>query len=153
MLVLRFELAGIAHAIDCHDVVEVIPLVEVQSIFGAPSWVRGLFVYRGRPTPVLDLGELITSRSAQDAYATRILVVRIGTGGQTIGLVADRATDVERIPDAEIVDAPIHIEGARWFGRLIKQASSDKVVFLIDPAKVLSPELQQTLFGAEGPRP
>ncbi len=153
MLVLRFELAGIAHAIDCHDVVEVIPLVDVQGIFGAPSWVRGLFVYRGRPTPVLDLGELIASRTAQASYATRILVVRIGDGTRTLGLVADRATDVERVAEADVLDAPLQVEGARWFGRLIKTASSDKVVFLIDPRKVLSPELQRSLFGEEGAAP
>ncbi len=153
MLVLRFELAGIAHAIDCRDVVEVIPLVEVQGIFGAPAWVRGLFVYRGRPTPVLDLGALIASRGAHDAYATRIVMVRIGSSSRLMGLVADRATDIERVSDADLVDAPIQLEEARWFGRLIKAPSSDKVIFLVDPREVLPPELQRTLFPPDGPAP
>jgi chemotaxis signal transduction protein len=144
MLVLRFSIAGIAHAIDCHDVVEVIPCITVQSIFGSPAWMRGIFVFRGQPVPVIDLGSLIAGVSAEEAYSTRILVVRHGKDG-FFGLMADRATDVEQVPDDHIRSAPMHIHGAYWSGRMINRPMSDTMTFLIDPATVLPREITDML--------
>lgn len=147
MLVLRFSLAGIAHAINCHDIVEVIPGVDAQPLFGAPAWMKGMFVFRGQPIPLIDLGQLIAQAASEDAYSSRILVVRCD--GHLVGLVADRATDVEKIPENQITPTPMRISGAAWSGRLINRPSSEKLTFLIDPASVLPPEIRRMLTEEE----
>ena len=58
MLYLLLEVAGQQYAVEASRVVEVLPLVQVTVIPRAPTEVAGIFSYRGRPVPLIDLRRL-----------------------------------------------------------------------------------------------
>ena len=59
MLLLVFRVAGDAYAVEAARVVEVVPRVELRALPHAPEALAGLFRYRGRMVPVIDLGVLL----------------------------------------------------------------------------------------------
>ena len=57
MQLLTFTVAGQTYAIESRRVVEVLPLVPARPIPHTPAYIRGIFTYRGRLVPLLDLGQ------------------------------------------------------------------------------------------------
>ena len=56
MQLLTFTVAGQTYAIESRRVVEVLPLVPARPIPHPPAYIRGIFTYRGRLVPLVDLG-------------------------------------------------------------------------------------------------
>jgi chemotaxis-related protein WspB len=99
MLYLLFEVAGQQYAVEATRVVEVLPLVQVTLIPRAPTEVAGLFSYRGRPVPLIDLRRLTLRRPARPKFSTRIILVtdRAPDGAdQLLGIIAERVTETTR---------------------------------------------------------
>src|SRR5262245_41293364 len=101
MLVLMCQAGGQRFAIDAGDVAEVVPRVRLQPLAGAPDWVAGLCVYRGRATPVVDLAHLTTGGRCPNRWSNRILLVPVAADGgvELCGLLVESATTA-RAPDA-----------------------------------------------------
>jgi chemotaxis-related protein WspB len=84
------------YAIHTEAVVEVIPQVVLRPLSGAPEHLRGVFNFRGRVVPVLDVTQLIAGEPCADHLSSRIIMVRhTGSDGQSalLGLLAERVTD------------------------------------------------------------
>jgi chemotaxis-related protein WspB len=99
MLFLLFQLGSDRYAIEAHRAVEVVPLLDLKRVPGAPPGVAGIFNYRGRPVPAIDLCALTLGRPAREELSTRIIVMRQDDAQgrtQLIGVVAERATDLVR---------------------------------------------------------
>src|SRR6266498_4426357 len=106
MLYLLLEVAGQQYAVEAARVVEVLPLVQVTVIPRAPTEVAGLFSFRGRPVPLIDLRRLQLRRPARPKYSTRIiLVTERGANGEEhlLGIIAERVTDTTRHDPVEFV--------------------------------------------------
>ena len=58
MLGLVFQVGPDKVAVDVRRVREVVPRVRLTAVHGAPPWIAGVFVYRGRVVPVVDLHAL-----------------------------------------------------------------------------------------------
>src|SRR5579871_3177437 len=58
MLALTFQAGPDRVAVDVRRVREVVPRVPLTPAAGTPDWVAGVFVYRGRVVPVIDLYRL-----------------------------------------------------------------------------------------------
>ena len=63
------------HAIDVARVVEVVPRINLRRLPHAPCFLAGVFDYRGKVVPVVDLGVLLGSESCRDQLSTRIILV------------------------------------------------------------------------------
>ena len=99
MLYLLLEVAGQQYAVEASRVVEVLPLVQVTVIPRAPTEVAGIFSFRGRPVPLVDLRRLTLRRPARPKFSTRIILVadRAGDGSeQLVGIIAERVTETTR---------------------------------------------------------
>ena len=101
MLFLLCQIDDEAYALPAERVVEVLPLVEMKRVRGAPPEVKGSFRYRGAFVPVVDLGQLEIGRPAPMRMGTRIVLVELrgvpGCGPRVlVGLVAERATETLR---------------------------------------------------------
>jgi purine-binding chemotaxis protein CheW len=70
------ELDGSLCAIPLRSVIETMRPLRVEPISGAPSFVKGVAVVRGIPTPVIDLHMLLGSHVG--SYAERFVTVRAG---------------------------------------------------------------------------
>jgi chemotaxis-related protein WspB len=104
MLFLSFQLGGDRYALEASRVVEVVPLLALKRIPHAPPGVAGLFNYRGRPVPAVDLCELALHQPATLRYSTRIIIVNYpDAGGRShlLGLIAENATGILRKESAD----------------------------------------------------
>lgn len=84
------------YAIDTEAVVEVIPQVMLRPLCGAPDHLRGVFNFRGRVVPVVDVTQLIAGAPCADHLSSRIIMVRHSSAaGESalLGLLAERVTD------------------------------------------------------------
>ena len=110
MLVVTFRVAASAYAIRCRNIVEVIPLVALREIAHAKPWLKGLFVYRGELTPVVDLCRLIGGYPCPERLSSRIVLVRakLDEGGErTLGLLAEHMTEARPLQAQPVAGPPL----------------------------------------------
>src|SRR6184192_2748359 len=99
MLFLLFQLGKDRYALDASRVVEVAPLLALKRLPHAPKGVAGIFNYRGRPVPAVDLCEMAAGRPASEQLSTRIIIVNYRHDNGTdhlLGLIAENATETLR---------------------------------------------------------
>ncbi len=97
MLFLTFQLGADRYALEAARVIEVLAMVELRKIAGAPVGTAGEFDYRGAAVPVLDLCQLALGRSSNHRLSTRILLLHheSQSGGlRPLGLIAEHATEL-----------------------------------------------------------
>lgn len=103
MLFLLFQIREEAYALAATDIVEVLPLVPLRSVPGAPPELAGALRYRGAFVPVVDLARLAGGAATPARLGTRIVVTTIAHRGERrrVGVLAERATDTfAAAPDA-----------------------------------------------------
>lgn len=96
ILLLLFSAGGPLYAMESKDVVEVIPRVSLRPAVNLPSYVSGLFNYRGVVVPVIDLCFLIQGRASGQNLSSRIIMVTSGDHSgkdHYIGLLSEGVTD------------------------------------------------------------
>lgn len=147
MLYLLFEVAGQQYAIEATRVVEVLPLVQVTVIPRAPSEVAGLFSFRGRPVPLLDLRRLTLRRPARPRFSTRIILVQdqgVDGSDQILGIIAERVTETTRRDPSEFAATGFSNPGTPYLGGVVTTARG--LVQRIDVPRLLPPETRAMLF-------
>lgn len=118
VLFLLFQLGSDRYALRASDVVEVLPLLALKAIPGAPDGVAGVMNYRGQPVPVIDLSALALQRPAAQRASTRLFVVRHPTAGdeRLLGLIAERATEMMRRTEKQFQPSGVSGERMRYLG-------------------------------------
>lgn len=104
MLFVVFQIGEAGYALAASEVVEILPMLPLRIVRGAPNGMAGSFAYRGSFLPAVDLCAIELGRPAADRMSTRILVVRGQDRAgdvQPFGLIVENATDILRCePDA-----------------------------------------------------
>ncbi|MCO6458450.1 MAG: chemotaxis protein CheW [Pirellulaceae bacterium] len=97
MLLLMCQAGANRYAIDTRSVVEVVACVDFQPVPDAPAWLAGVFAYRGRAIPLVDLTRLLSGQPCPRRANSRIILVRCAVEcvPETIGLLAERVTIAE----------------------------------------------------------
>lgn len=122
MLFLLFQLGKDRYALEANRVVEVVPLVNFKKLPRAPNGVAGVFNYRGRPVPAVDLSQLTIGQPAKERLSTRIIVVNYPDRQghkHLLGLVAEHATDVLRSDAQQFVESGIQLQSAPYLGPVL----------------------------------
>lgn len=117
MMYVLFSIGKDRYALDTSHIVEVVPRVELWQIPKAPRYVAGLFRYRGRLVPVLDLCQLMQGQPCPVRLSTRILLVHYpGEDGlsQILGLMVERVTDTLTSHEVTFAPAGITAEDAPY---------------------------------------
>jgi chemotaxis signal transduction protein len=78
MQVLFTSVRGQRLALDCADVVEVLPVVAHRPAGTGPRWLLGLFNLRGALVPLVDLSLILDERAEPLRRGSRIVVLRLG---------------------------------------------------------------------------
>jgi chemotaxis-related protein WspB len=147
MLFLLFQLGNDRYALDASRVIEVMPLLELKQLPQAPKGVAGIFNYRGRPVPAVDLCALTLGRPANERFSTRIIVVNYADDSGTphlLGLIAEHATDMLRKDVADFVDPGLKLREAPYLGPILM---NDKhPVQWIDEQRLLPENVRDLLF-------
>jgi chemotaxis-related protein WspB len=124
MLFVLFHLGNDRYALDASRVIEVVPLLALKRFPQSPRGVAGIFVYRGRPVPALDLCELTLGRPAVEYRSTRIIIIRHDDpAGEhpLIGLIAERATETLQRDARDFVDAGVKLASAPFLGPVLME--------------------------------
>jgi chemotaxis-related protein WspB len=96
MLFILFHLGSERYALPAREVVEVLPLISVKTVPGAPAGVVGLVDYRGTAVPAIDLCQLALSRPAARRVSTRLLIAKYPhprQGERLLGVIVEHATE------------------------------------------------------------
>ena len=147
MLYLLFEVAGQQYAIEASRIVEVLPLVQVTVIPRAPSEVAGIFSFRGRPVPLIDLRRLTLRRPARPRFSTRIILVSYpghDASEQLLGIIAERVTETTRRAPGDFVPTGISNPRTPYLGAAA--SSPEGLVQRIDLQLLLPAETREMLF-------
>ena len=137
MLVLTFQIGDTRLALDIRRVREVVPRVELKRAPDGPVWLAGLFVYRGRAVPVIDLHHLLGGGECPLHLSSRIILVpRIdaATGQESlIGLLAAHVADLRRVEPGETLS----LGGRPGLGTPL--VDRDGILHLLDPDRLIPP--------------
>src|SRR5258708_35794391 len=109
MLLLFFRLGDDRFALDAARIVEVLPLVGIRKMLGAPAGVRGTFNYRGRFVAAVDLSERLLGRAAGQRLGTPVALANLAGEGDPIllGLIVENAPGTPRVASADRIPAPV----------------------------------------------
>ena len=148
MLYLLLEVAGQHYAVEATRVVEVLPLVQVTVIPRAPTEVAGIFSYRGRPVPLIDLRRLNLRRPARPKFSTRIILVADRSGGEEhlIGIIAERVTETTRRAPEDFKETGFANPATPYLGGVATTA--DGLVQRLDVHRLLPPATREMLFAS-----
>ena len=152
MLFLLMQLDGDRYALDIRQVAEVLPLVNLRSVPGAPAGVAGMINYGGTPVPVVDLSQLLASRAAHRRLNTRIVLVHYATVAgrhHLLGLIAERATETMRCDPTEFHASGVTQASPPHFGPVVLDATG--AVHWIDVNRLLPDSLCLSLFQQSAP--
>jgi chemotaxis-related protein WspB len=122
MLMLLFYAGSDLYAIESTHIVEVIPRVALRKIQHVPDHVAGLFNYRGKILPVIDLCYLIQGNPSHSYLSTRIIIVSHPKADgelQYLGLMAERVTETLDRSSSDVMDSSLHVNEAPYLAGTI----------------------------------
>jgi purine-binding chemotaxis protein CheW len=88
-------------AIPIGQVIEIMRLLPIEAVSGAPRYVRGLCIIRGFAVPVVDTGLLVGDRATN---CERLVTIR--TGRRTIALAAEAVPGIWAIGADKLNEMP-----------------------------------------------
>jgi chemotaxis-related protein WspB len=147
MLFLLFQLGKDRYAIDAHQVIEILHLVNVKQIPHATSGVAGVFDYHGASVPLIDLSELAVGKPSRQWMSTRIILVKYsGDPGEThvLGLLAEQATETLRRNEEDFTDAGLAVTDTPYMGNVTTDTGG--IVQRIEIQNLLSQDVRNQLF-------
>jgi chemotaxis-related protein WspB len=147
MLFLLFQLGKDRYALEAGRVIEVLPLLEVKKIPGAPRGVAGIFNYRGRPVPAVDVSELTLGRPAPDRLSTRIIVISHpdqSGKNQPLGLIAEHATEVIRRDRKDFIEPGLPAGSPPFLGPILMDEQG--VIQWVREQRLLPEPVRNLLF-------
>jgi chemotaxis-related protein WspB len=147
MLFILFQIGRDRYALSAGVIIEVLPLINLKRVPGAPVGVAGILNYHGTPVPVIDLNEMTLAEPAAQRLSTRIILVKYPLQAQNphpLGLIAERATSMIRRSAQDFVETGVESENAPYLGRVVTDAGG--LVQWIEVERLLTPELRDVLF-------
>ena len=126
-------------------VIETMRPLPIEVLAGMPSFVRGLSVIRGIPTPVVDAGALLATR--ESVGATRFVTLR--AGGRQVALAFETVLGVRSLSVASLEELPplLHDAGAELVSAL--GTLDAELLIVLQSARILSDENWRTLDSGE----
>ena len=107
LVVFRMESEEFACGIN--DVREVLKMIRVTPLPRSLDFVEGVINLRGEVIPVIDLRKRFGLTEAERTDESRIIIVEAEE--RMVGLTVDSVTEVIRIPNTQIHDAPNQVAG------------------------------------------
>lgn len=131
-----FKVGNEEFGVDILQVHEINKMTEITRVPKAPDFVEGVINLRGRIIPIVDLRKRFGMAPKEKDKETRIIVVDIN--GQTIGFIVDSVSEVIRLPQENVEDAPDLVTGidAEYIKGVGKM--QDRLLILLDLEKILT---------------
>ena len=149
MLLLVFHVKEDSYAIDTRNVVEVIPLMRLQSLTGAPEYVAGIFNYRGASVPVIDLCRFFKDQNSNRFYDTRMILVnyKLADQNHVLGLIAEKVSDVVQQDESQLQSSGMKLKTSPFLGKVL--FDNGAMIQNIELDNLLPDELSTLLFSED----
>ncbi len=136
-------------ALPLESVVETLRPLPTEPLAGAPPFVLGVALIRGRPLPVVDLGRLV---GGQEAHPQRFVTIRTGdTGERQVALAVDGVVGVTAIDPRRFQQLPPLLREAG--GDVIEAIGclDSELLLVLRSARILPEELFRAVAAAGSP--
>ncbi len=142
-----FELEGGAYGVNVAQVRSIIPLQEIVTVPGAPSFIEGVVNLRGAVTPTIDLRARfgLQAKLSASPNGRKAIIVVVELAKLQVGLIVDKVTEVTKVAEVAI-ESPspllIGVDTAylRGIGKL-----KERLVILLELDQILSLDEQEVL--------
>jgi len=138
-----FKLADEYYGVDIASVDGIIKTQFITIVPHAPNFVEGVTNLRGTVLPVVDMRRRFGLSMQAESKDTRIIVIELD--GMTVGMIVDAVTEVMHISveDVEPPSPMIATVDSSFITGIAKIA--DRLIILLDLAKVLTIQEQHAL--------
>jgi purine-binding chemotaxis protein CheW len=144
---ISFMVGAEEYGLEILRVKEVIRVREITRLPRSPSFVKGIINLRGDVIPIIDLRDKFGLSAQEQTAMTRVIVVDVE--GKLIGMVVDSASQVVRVPAAQIDPPPPVVGGLS--ARYVKGVGKldDRLIILLNIDLILSSEERVELQNME----
>jgi chemotaxis-related protein WspB len=147
MLILTMNIGRERYGIDALLVTEVIPMIRLDQIPMVDKVIKGIFNYRGTPTPVIDLCHFFEQRDCKNNLGSRIIIIDCPQGkhsSRPIGLIAERVTETLKCTKQQLMSSGIKSANSPFLGKIYKH--NNEIIQLIDSRNILPVSIAQQIF-------
>ncbi|GAB7014999.1 chemotaxis protein CheW [Methanogenium cariaci] len=101
--VVEFEIGGEHYAFDIHLAREIVEMIPITPIPGAPPYIAGIINLRGEITNIIRINELLSLKEGKNVEDQKIIVlVSGGNEGSGIGIIVDEVHSVNAVSEDDI---------------------------------------------------
>ena len=138
-----FRMENEEFACDINDVREVLKMVRVTPLPRSLDFVEGVINLRGDVIPVIDLRMRFGLSEAERTDESRIIIV--GVEDRMVGLIVDSVTEVTRLMQKQIQDAPSQVAGQQTNLIMGVGKINDRMLIILNLDRILTTEEQIAL--------
>jgi purine-binding chemotaxis protein CheW len=131
-------------AVPLTHVIEIMRPLSVEPISDVPSFVQGISIIRGIPTPVVDLGALL---GMPNGAAERVVTLRVGE--RQVALSVDSVLGVRELDVSKIGKLPPLLQGASKDAMEAMGTLDEQLLVVLCAGWKLPDEVWQTLTAQE----
>ncbi len=113
--IVGFEVGRETYGVPITSLHEIVRVPEITAVPDAPDYMEGVINLRGKIVSVIDLRKRLGEKKVTTTRRNRILVVE--HRGRLAGLIVDSATEVLKIPAADVEPSPDN--ACRKAGRIV----------------------------------
>lgn len=138
---MTFKLASEVYGVPIMKVRELIGLLDITRVPGAPGFVRGVINLRGKVIPVIDLRAKFGLPAGEGSRHNVIIVVQLAaaSGQLTMGVLVDEVLEVRNVRSEQIEPPPSFGAAASEVEFILGIGKVEHgVIFLLDIDRVLT---------------
>jgi len=138
-----FKLENEEFACNINDVREVLKMVRVTPLPRSLDFVEGVINLRGEVIPVIDLRKRFGLQEIEITDDSRIIIVEVEE--RMVGLIVDSVSEVNRLANKQIQDAPDQVAGQQTKLILGVGKIEERLLIILNLDRILSSEEQIAL--------
>lgn len=122
MLTLIFYVGESPYGIDCQNVLEIIPSVNLRKQQSACDFMAGIVKFYGQQLPVIDFCRLMTNTPCPSCFHTRIAILSLleqGNDMPSFGLIGEKMVEVVEIDKSKISERSLIFGKAPYLGNSV----------------------------------
>jgi len=133
--IVGFKVGRETYGVPISSLHEIVRVPEITAVPDAPEYMEGVINLRGKIVSVLDLRKRFGVKTTSNSRRNRILVIE--HEGHLAGLIVDSASEVLKIPAADVEPSPAALQegGSNWVTGMAKYGG--RLIVLLDIARVL----------------
>src|SRR5499427_8937027 len=148
--IVGFQVGRETYGVPITSLHEIVRVPEITSVPDAPDYMEGVINLRGRIVSVIDLRKRFGEKEIRTNRQNRILVVE--HNGRLSGLIVDSATEVLKIPAADVEASPTSLDEGHANCVTGLGKYQGRLIVLLDMARLLEYSgLRQTGGASETP--